>query len=164
MQLRLPCRDLCLGRGQGLLRFIKFCTRGPAALEKLLLPRKSETRLGQRRLGREQIGLRRMNSILLVVGVEPRDDLAWRNRVANIDQSLGHMAVEAKRQIRLVLRADLARQRHGFARSMALDCDGAHRPCFRGERGGAIAAGEGCGHQSGAQELRFEHDRGLSER
>ena len=39
MQLRLPCRDLCLGRGQGLLRFIKFCTRGPAALEKLLLPR-----------------------------------------------------------------------------------------------------------------------------
>ena len=46
----------------------------------LLLPREGEARLGQLRLGRREVGLRRAQRVLLDLGIEPGDDLARRER------------------------------------------------------------------------------------
>ena len=84
----------------------------PAVLQELLLPPEGEARLGQLRLGRREIGLRRAQRVLLVLRVEPGDELAWLEHIADIDGPIDHASVEAKGEVGLVLGADLAGERN----------------------------------------------------
>jgi hypothetical protein len=54
--------------------------------------------------------LRRAQRVLLVLGVEPGDDLACLDHIADVDGSFDHPSVKAKGEADLVLRANVARQ------------------------------------------------------
>ena len=54
--------------------------------------------------------MRRAQRVLLVLGVEPGDDLACREHIAHIDGPLDHASVEAKGEADLILGANLACQ------------------------------------------------------
>ena len=64
---------------------------------------------------RREVGLRRAQRVLLVLGVELGDDLACREHIAHIDGPLDHASVEAKGEADLVLGANVTRQRNGLA-------------------------------------------------
>ena len=114
-QLRLGGVDLGLGGEELLLGLVEFGAGRPAVLQELLLPPEGEARLGQHRLSRGEVGLRRAQRILLVLGVEPGDELARLEHVADIDGPLDHASVEAKGEADLVLGANLAGQRDDLA-------------------------------------------------
>ena len=107
--------DLGLGCQQGLLGIIEFGTGSPAPLQKLLLSPKGEARLGQHRLSRHEVGLCRVQCVQFVLGVELGDKLTGLEDIAQIHGPLDHASVEAKGEARLVLGANLARQRDGLA-------------------------------------------------
>ena len=101
--------------------------------------------------------MRRVQRVLLVLGVEPGDDLACLEHIADIDGPLDHASVEAKGEADLVLGADLAGQRNGLAFRAALDGDGPDGPGLGGGWCWLVAARDGRDDQSGAQNLRLEH-------
>ena len=113
--LRLSGVDLGLGRNEGLLGFIEFGAGRQAMLDEVLLSREGQPCLSQRRLGRREVGLRRLQRILLVLWVKPGDDLARREHIAHVDGPLDHPSVEAKGEVDLVLGANLPCQRNGLA-------------------------------------------------
>ena len=76
----------------------------------------------------DEVGLRRAQRVLLVLRVEPGDDLAGREHVAHVDGPLDHASVEAEGEAGLVLGADLAGQRDGLAVRTVLDGDRANGP------------------------------------
>ena len=90
-------------------------------LDEVLLSREGQLCLSQRRLGRREVGLRRLQRILLVLWVKPGDDLARREHIAHVDGPLDHPSVEAKGEVDLVLGANLPCQRNGLAFKGALD-------------------------------------------
>ena len=114
-RLRLSGVDLSLGGQELLLGLVEIGAGGPAILQELLLPREDEARLGQRRLGRGEIGFRRSPRVLLDLRIEPGDQLACGDLVADMNRPLDHPSVEAKSEADLVLRADLAGQRNDLA-------------------------------------------------
>ena len=73
------------------------------------MPLEGEARLGELRLGRREVGLRRAQRVLLDLGVEPGDDLARREHIADIDGPLGHAPVKAKGEADMVLGAEPGR-------------------------------------------------------
>ena len=101
--------------------------------------------------------MRRVQRVLLDLGVELSDELARLKHIADIDGPLEHPSVEAKGEAGLVLGANVARQRNGLAFRAALD---GNRPDGPGLGRGwcwLVAARDGRDDQSGAQNLRLEH-------
>ena len=80
--LRLSGVDLGLGGQELLLGLVEIGAGRPAVLQELLLPPEGEARLGQHRLDRREVGLRRAQRVLLDLGVEPGDDLARLEHIA----------------------------------------------------------------------------------
>ena len=155
--------DLGLDGLELLLRFVEIGSGRPPIFHEFLLPPESEARLCQHRLNRCQVGLRRVQPVLLDLGVELSDDLACREHIADIDEPLDHPSVEAKGKVGLVLGADVARQRNGLAFRDALDGDRPDGPGLGGGWCWLVAARDGPDDQSGAQNLRLEHWCCLSE-
>ena len=129
----------------------------------MLLPPEGEARLGQHRLHRREIGLGRAQRIVLNLGVEPGDDLACLQDIANIDMPLDHPAIEAKSEADLVLGANMARQRDDLAFGAALDGDRPHGPCLVGGWGHFFATRRGDSDQCGYCDPRRVHWRRLSQ-
>ena len=120
--------DLRFGRAQGLLGVVELGTRRPAVLQQLLLPAESKPRLGQRRLRRCEGGLGRAQRVLFVLGVEPGDNLACRNHVADAGVALDHASIETESEVDLVLGTDLAGEGNSLAVRTSLDRDRANGP------------------------------------
>ena len=149
--------DLGLDGLELLPRFVEIGPGRPPILHELLLPRESEARLYQQRLNRCQVGLRRVQPVLLDLWVEPSDDLSCLEDIAHIDGPLDHASVEAKGEVDLVLGADVTRQRNGLTFRAALDGDRPDGPGLGGGWCWLVAARDGRDDQSGAQNLRLEH-------
>ena len=92
-QMRLSGVDLSLSCHQCLLGLVESGMGCPAIHQQLLLPPEGEARLGQHRISRREIGLRRAQRVLLVLGVEPGDDLACLDHIADVDGPLDHPSV-----------------------------------------------------------------------
>jgi hypothetical protein len=88
---------------------------------------------------------------LLDLRVELSDDLACRNHIADIDEPLDHVSVEAKGEAGLVLGADVTRQRDGLAFRAAFDGDRPDGPRLGGRGDWLVATRDGCGNQSGTK-------------
>ena len=128
----------------------------------MLLPPEGEARLGQHRLSRREIGFCRAQRIVLNLGVEAGDDLAWFEDIPDMDRPLDHPAVEAKSEADLVLGADMARQRDDLAFGAVLDGDRPHGPCLGGRWGHFFATRRGDSDQCGYCDPRRVHWRCLS--
>lgn len=120
--------DLGLAGPEHLLGFVEFGPRRPATLQELLLPSEGETRLSQHRFGRREIGLRRTQRVLLVLRVQPGDELSRLQHIAYIDRTLDDASVNTKGQADLVLGANLTGERNGLAARDALDGDRPDQP------------------------------------
>ena len=107
--------DLRFRRAQGLLGIVEPGTRRPAVLQQLLLPAKGEPRLGEGGLRRREAGLGGAQRVLFVLGIEPGDNLAGRDHVADTGVPLDHASVETEGEVDLVLGADLAGEGNGLA-------------------------------------------------
>ena len=149
--------DLGLDGLELLPRFVELARGRPPILHQLLLPRESKARLYQQRLNRCQVGLRRVQPVLLNLWVEPGDDLSCLKDIADIDEPLHHPSVETKGEVGLVLGADMTRQRNGFAFRAALDGDCPDRPSLGDGWGWLVAARSGRDDQGGGQNVRLEH-------
>ena len=156
-QLGLGGVDLGLDGLELLLGFVELGPGGPPVFQELLLPPEGEARLGQQRLERGEVGLRRAQRVLLVLGVEPGDELACLEHIAHIDGPLDHASVEAKGEADLVLGANLAGQRNGLALRAALDGDRLDGPGRRGGWCRLVAAGKSRGDQAGCYDPRPQH-------
>ena len=122
-----------------MLGLVEIGTGRPAVLQELLLSPEGDARLVQLRLDRREIGLRRAQRALLDLGVEPPDDLACRDDIADIDGTLDHASVEAKGEAGLVLGADLTGQRYDLAAGTLLHGNRSDRPGLSGRRGRFVA-------------------------
>ena len=107
--------DLGLGRSQALFGFVESGAGRPATLQELLLPVKGEVRLLQRSLSRREFRLRRTQLVLLVLGIEPSDDVAALEHIAHVDGPLDHASVNAKGEADFVLGTNLPCQGNGLA-------------------------------------------------
>ena len=160
--LRLRGGDPGLGGQVGLLGVVEPGAGRPAVPQELLLPPEGEARLGERGLRRREAGLRRAQRVLLVLGVEPGDELARLERVAHVDGPLEDAPVEAEGEAGLVPGADLAGQRGGLALRAALDGDRPDGPGLRRRRRRLVAAGDRRrGDQGGCCDPRRELGHGL---
>ena len=137
--------------------------RRPSILDERLLSFESQARLGQHGLGRNEIGLRGAQRVLLVLGIETGDHLTCGNHIADIDRPLDHAAVEAKGEADLILGADLARHRNGLAFRAVLDRDRPDGPGLGSGRYTLIAGRKtdtgDSGDQNGHSDPRLEHWR-----
>ena len=142
--------DLRFGRTQGLLGIVEPGTRRPAVLQQLLLPAKGQPRLGQGGLRRREGRLGGAQRVLFVLGVEPGDNLAGRDHVADAGVPLDHASVETEGEVDLVLGADLAGEGNGLAVRASLDGDGAHGPRV-GRARDLLAAARNATRRSGSR-------------
>ena len=126
--LRLSGVDLRLDGQELLLGLVEIGARGPAILQELLLPREGKARLGQHRLDRGKVSLRRAQRVVLNLGVKPGDQLVRSEHVADVDRPLDHPAINPKGEADLVLRPNLAGKRDHLAFHALLDGDGPNRP------------------------------------
>ena len=129
----------------------------------MLLPPEGEARLGQHRLSRREVGLGRAQRIVLNLGIEPGDDLAWFEDIPDMDRPLDHPAVEAKSEADLLLGADMARQRDDLAFGAVLDGEDPHGPCLVGGWGHFFATRRDDSDQCGDCDPRRVHWRCLSQ-
>ena len=82
-------------------------------------------------LRRGQLRARRLQAALLVLRIEPRDELARPHGVADAHRALEHPAVDAERQVDLGLRLHGAGERERVAACALLDRDRADGADFR---------------------------------
>ena len=157
LHLSLGGVDLGLGGQKLLLGLVEIGAGSPAVLQEFLLPPEGQARLGQHRLKRGEIGFCRAQRIVLNLGVEPGDHLTCGEPVADMNRPLDHSSVEAKSQADLVLRANLAGQRHDLAFRALIDSDRSNRPGLRDRRRRFVAACDGCREQDCCCNLSLEH-------
>ena len=123
---------------------------------------KVEASFRQLRLGGREVGLRRAQHVLLDQRVEPGDDLAGLDHIADVDGPLDHPPVETKGEAGLVLGSNLAGQRDGLAFRPAFYGDRSHGPGLGSRSSRLVATRKGSGDEGGHGDPVFEHWRCLS--
>ena len=113
-----------------LLGLIVLSTRGKSLAQELALPTLGILRIRQHGLGRSQIGFRRPQRVLIILGFNFRNDLAGCNGVANIDVSFPDATTDPERQIDLILGLDLTGQADRLAAGRVSDRGRTHRSDF----------------------------------
>ena len=124
-KLRLDRRDLGACRLARLPGPFVDRTRREAALLELALALILVLGLARLPLGRGQVGFRRTERVLLVLRIEPADQLSGLDPVADIDAALDHAPAQAEGEPRLVLGLDPAGEHHRHACGALLDGHGA---------------------------------------
>ena len=94
--------------------------------------------LDQLRPGGGQAGARRLQGVLLVVGIERGDNLAGLDSIADIDVALEHPPVDAEGEVDFGLRLNVAGHRDRFAAGRFLD---GHDANWTDLRGGSFYGG-----------------------
>ena len=98
--------------------------------------------LRQHRLCRREIGLSGVQCVELVLWIQPADQLANADTVANIDKALGQLAVDTEGEVHFILRPDLPGQRDRLADDVLLDDNRADGPNRRWCRCGLCTGAE----------------------
>ena len=96
---------------QRLLGKVVFAPGGETLRQQRLLPLEGGRGLRQLRFRRRQVGLGRAQIRLLLLLVQPGDDLVLRDMLADLDQPLGDAAADAEGEVAEVARGDLAGER-----------------------------------------------------
>ena len=94
--------------------------------------------------GSGQARARRLQGVLLVVGIEGGDNLAGLHRSADIHVSLDHPAIDAEGEVDFGLRLNVAGKRDRFAAGRFLHGHDAHGADFRS---GRLCGGPACREQ-----------------
>src|SRR5215475_7132952 len=117
-----------LRRPQRSFGLVIIPSRGIAASQQRLLALERGCRLPQHRVARTDAGLSRGELGLLLLRIEPRQHLALRHVIADIDQPFDDLAADAERQIGADLRGHNAGERD---RRRKIDDLRRHRPDAR---------------------------------
>ncbi len=148
VELGLGGVDPRLDRLQRLARLVVADPGRPAVPQQGLLALVVVRGLDQLPLGGRELGARRAQGVLVVLGVEPGDDLTGIDLIADVHQPLDQPPADAEPEVDLVLRLDGAGQRDGLAAAQLLDRHDANRADLRG---GRLLLGAACGEEQARQ-------------
>ena len=131
LQLRLRDVDLSPRRFLLLLRLLELGARRDAGGEQRLLTLEVACGLGDSCLGRHEIGLRRTQSVLLVLRLDPGYQLSGLDAIADIHRPFDQPSSKAEGQTRLGFGLDAPGIGDGLADLPLHDGHGANRTNFR---------------------------------
>ena len=121
VELRLGGVDPRLNGVEGLARLVVAHPGGPAVLEQRLLALVVVLGLDQLPARGRQLRARRPQRVLVVLRIEPGDDLTGGHLVADVHQPLDQPPADAEGEVDLGFRLDGAGQRDGLAAGQLLD-------------------------------------------